>query len=179
MQSIPDSSQADPLTQLKDIHVPSTISAWPLDWGWWCLAAIILGLIIVLIVIAVRKYRFNQARREAKALLNSVSSTQNNWPMEINQILKRTALSYFPNQEVASLYGSQWQSFLLQVVPKKRRTKIQDGLTQLQQLQYTPDIDNSYFETCVNAAHNWLNYLEPKQMPSDSNKNIEQGATHA
>lgn len=185
MQAIQGTPQSDPLAQLKDIHVPSTVNTWPLDWGWWCLGAMCLLLVIAVIVIAVRKYKYNQPRREAKALLKALSPSLPNWPMEINIVLKRTALSYYSSQDVASLYGNNWVSFLLDSVPKKHRTRLEKGLLQLNELHYSPSPDEAYFDECIKAATSWLNYVKPtpaalgaKKASTHSNE-IKQEASHA
>ena len=91
MQSAQGMSQTDPLAQLKDIHVPNNVDIWPLDWGWWCLIALFLAGTISLIIYLVKKRKFNKPRRDALKLLGSISSLDENWPMQINSVLKRTA----------------------------------------------------------------------------------------
>lgn len=179
MQAIQGSPQSDPLAQLKDIHVPSAVSAWPLDWGWWCLGTICLLSVIALIVMAIRKYKYNQPRREAKALLSALSPSVSNWPMEVNLVLKRTVLSYFPPSEVAGLYGTKWVSFLLNQVPDKRRTQIEKGFLQLNELHYAPDVDGTHFDECTTAAQHWLNSFKPATSPSKARNEVKQEASHA
>ena len=52
----------NPTTQtleLRDIHLPTEISWWPLAPGWW----IVIGLILLGIVISIFLYRRQQARK--------------------------------------------------------------------------------------------------------------------
>lgn len=50
MNNIPMANQAgaDPLAELRDIHLPDAIGWWPLAPGWWMLLALILIMIVAL-----------------------------------------------------------------------------------------------------------------------------------
>ena len=63
----------DPLAQLKDIHTPQGVDWWPLAWGWWVAALLVVALLCGLIYIIVRHIRFNRARSEAIALHKNLS----------------------------------------------------------------------------------------------------------
>lgn len=115
----------DPLTQLQDIHLPEPVGWWPLAWGWWLLIA----LALVLLALAlwrwqVRRYR-QRYRREALALLahiyhdsqsnQSEATTRRHYLQQVNQLLRRTALTALPQSvqpEVAGLSGQRWLEFL-------------------------------------------------------------------
>ena len=98
--------QQDPLAQLRDIHVPTEVNIWPLDWGWWVAIAVFLLALFCLYKAITAHIRHNKARKQALALLESISAQQSNWPVALNSILKRTAMSYYPTQQVAGLYGA-------------------------------------------------------------------------
>lgn len=108
----------DPLAQLRDIHQPAMIDAWPPAPGWWLLAALGLAAISALIAWAWRSWRTNQYRREAlrelNLLLESWQETADDaaYLQSIQLLLKRVALSRFPREDVASLTGEAWLQFL-------------------------------------------------------------------
>ena len=55
--------QGDPLAQLRDIHLPDTVSDWPPGPGWWVLALVLLLFGAALVIWAVRRYRKNHRRQ--------------------------------------------------------------------------------------------------------------------
>ncbi|WP_338516853.1 DUF4381 domain-containing protein [Alteromonas gracilis] len=69
----------DPLSQLRDIHVPSEVNVWPFDWGWWVLLATALFATFALIRWIVIQRRFNKPRKQALILINDITNTQDNW----------------------------------------------------------------------------------------------------
>lgn len=109
---------ANPLTSLKDIHLPEPPGLWPLAPGWY-LSLLIVLLCLGLIIQALKKrYRFNQPKKEALRLLHQALE---NFEKDHNsqvacatvaELLKRVALSYYPRKEVAGLHGEEWIGFL-------------------------------------------------------------------
>lgn len=108
----------DPLAQLRDIHLPDPVSAWPPGPGWWVLAAVVLLLLAATVVWALRRHRRNAWRRSAQAALLSAhadwreSGDRSAYLQAVNSILKRTALARFPRADVASLNSQRWDAFL-------------------------------------------------------------------
>ena len=147
--------QQDPLAQLRDIHVPTEVTIWPLDWGWWVAIAVFLLALFCLYKTITAHIRHNKARKQALALLESISAQQSNWPMALNSILKRTAMSYYPTQQVAGLYGKQWQAFLTSAL-KSSDSKLESDLGLLVSNVYQATPTPSDFETCKGAVKNWL-----------------------
>jgi len=107
------------LQQLKDIHLPQVINMWwPLAPGWYVVIALmfVIGIVITYIW---RKYaqerftaRFAQAKLRdlQKLLLNNPDNI--NIAAEVSTLIRRTALCYFPREEIAGLSGSEWLNFL-------------------------------------------------------------------
>lgn len=152
-------SQApDPLAQLKDIHSPTDVAVWPLDWGWWVVIALSFTLILTLAIWAYRRYRFYQAKREALASLRAVSADQPDWPARMNTVLKRTAMTYFDAHRVAPLYGMAWMAFLHSTLPQKYRPHYCDGLSQLSHALYRQTSDTTNFDVCHSACMGWLRH---------------------
>ena len=120
--------ESDPLAQLRDIHLPETISWWPLASGWWVLI-ILLGLVTGWIIFkAVQRKRANLYRRQALAkLLEIEQSLMENEPSadrepsaenlraplaDIFVVLKQTANIAYPNQQASSLSIEKFIGFL-------------------------------------------------------------------
>ena len=100
------------LDNLHDIVMPEAVSWWPLAPGWYVLLVIVVGLAINFAIRAMRRYRRNAYRREALAMLLNASADPSSLSSEVAVLLKRTALSAFPREQVASLTGEGWLAFL-------------------------------------------------------------------
>lgn len=107
----------DSLSQLRDIHLPPEPGFWPPAPGWWLLAGIIIGLIIFGFILFLRWQRraaLRQALFELDGIESRYSTNQNQTQLTINisQLLRRSALTAFPRNQVASLTGEEWLTFL-------------------------------------------------------------------
>ncbi len=112
-QMSPAASQ--PLSQLRDIHLPPAVGWWPLAPGWWLLATVILLGMGAAIWCWHRRHRRYAYRRAA--LLEFVQLEQqqydtSQWLQALQRLLKRTAMSAYPQAPIAGLHGHQWLSFL-------------------------------------------------------------------
>ncbi len=110
--------QTDPLAELRDIHMPAPIEVWPPAPGWWLLAIIAALAVLAGLFWLYRRWRSNRYRREALAELRTLMSAwqehgdDHRYLTELQALLKRTALTSFPREEVASLTGEAWVAFL-------------------------------------------------------------------
>lgn len=109
---------ADPLTQLKDIHLPDPVGWWPLANGWYVLIVLSVVFVLSVVYFFYRRNRQALAKNKALKLLRSYLELyeQNNdaqWASaRISELLKRVALVYFPREQVAGIYGKAWIDFL-------------------------------------------------------------------
>lgn len=119
-QQLPNSPQmpASPLAQLRDIHLPAPVAWWPPAPGWWLLAGILLAALIAAGIGWRRHHRKQLYRRLA---LRDARDLYTQWQQHrdtpryleaINRLLKQTALSVYPQRQVAALSGNDWLSFL-------------------------------------------------------------------
>lgn len=100
---------ATSLDNLRDIFEPAPVPWWPLAPGWWALIVVLASIGVVVLVKAAVRWQSNAYRRAA---LRALALADND--AEVAQILKRTALSAFPREQVASLNGRQWHQWLEQ-----------------------------------------------------------------
>jgi len=102
---------------LKPMQQPDAISGWPLAPGWWLLLA--LSLLVAFALWRYWKKRSADPRRFALQALKQIeiqhaqASDDRAALMACNALLKRSALSLFPRQDVAALAGERWLAFLL------------------------------------------------------------------
>lgn len=113
----------DPLSQLRDIHLPETGGFWPPAPGWWLLALVVLGALAGLVWWLCRRRRRTLWLRQAKAelaILERQASPEPAWFNQLNGLLKRAARLRYPDQHPESLTGDAWIDFLLQTAPDHR-----------------------------------------------------------
>jgi len=115
-QMQPPSPEAQELlAQLHDIQEPAPVSWWPPAPGWWVL--ILLLLLCFLGIILLTRYRRKKAARnryrlEAITLLEAVNIDKPTATAEINEILKRVAVTTFGRARCGNLTGTHWLDFL-------------------------------------------------------------------
>lgn len=106
------------LDQLKSNHLPGPVGVWPLAYGWWIAAIVLLTLLSVIIFYGIKGWRKNRYRRKALRQAKqffSLYRRDNNakaFILSCNCLLKQVVLSAFPRTQVAQLYGSDWTDFL-------------------------------------------------------------------
>ena len=119
------------LQNLHDIVIPSTVSVWPPAAGWILLLCLFILVITFLIVRAVIRYRRNAYRRSALAELRLAAASPEPLPI-IATLLKRTAIAAFRREQVASLTGETWVSWLARTggraVPAQVEAALKHGL---------------------------------------------------
>jgi Domain of unknown function (DUF4381) len=111
------------LDRLHDIVMPPTVPWWPPAPGWYVLAAIILGLLLVLVLRLWLRWRATAYRREAIRALDSASD-----PAEIAALLRRTALAESSRSEIAALHGNAWVDWLAARSPEPVTPAIREQL---------------------------------------------------
>ena len=111
-------SGGDPLSALRDIHLPPDPGFWPPAPGWWFLA-----LVLVLAAIALAWWQRSVARRRRpqrealRALADlrealAAGEAPHLVAAESASLLRRVVLARFPRREVAGLTGPAWLEFL-------------------------------------------------------------------
>ena len=103
--------------QLHDIHLPASPGIWPLAPGWWVLLALSLLILIWIIRKALKKAQQQKKLRLILSELNELQeklkkSPSNEIIADINILLRKVAISVYPQQEVASLTGAEWLKLL-------------------------------------------------------------------
>ncbi|WP_432453483.1 MULTISPECIES: DUF4381 domain-containing protein [unclassified Agarivorans] len=101
--------QNNPLAALKDIILPSQLETGLPAVGWWLVAGLSLVVLALLLFISWRYWTLTSTRRTALRELKSYPSID---LVQLNILMKRVALSYFPRHQVASLTGQAWLAFL-------------------------------------------------------------------
>lgn len=174
--------------ELKDIHVPEQVSNYPVAYGWWILAALII-LIIVISIIKIRKNaKRNQVKKQALIQLKTNKEMTSN---ETISLLKWAAMHYFSRVELAKLFGDSLKEFLTSKLPSKHQLNFASLSEQAFLNQYHANTEKGSYtspdENLHQAATLWLTHaLPPKPLKTlkktvdinlNKTKNISQGVT--
>ena len=113
---------ADPLAQLRGIHVPADPHWWPPAPGWWLLAALLSLALWWSLRWMLRRHRrkapWRAARRELAALTGHHADNRDDpdndgaYLRELSVLLRRVALSCYPARDIAALTGDEWLAWL-------------------------------------------------------------------
>ncbi|MEH6551092.1 MAG: DUF4381 domain-containing protein [Pseudomonadales bacterium] len=113
----------DPLSQLRDIHLPATISWWPPAPGWWILLALIMLAISAGWYIRRRNYLRLAYRRDALEKLHIIFNEYKEhgyyqqYLREISILLKQVSLHCHGGSNLATLSGAAWCEYLRETCP--------------------------------------------------------------
>ncbi len=108
----------NPLSNLRDIHMPPEISYWPPAPGWWILLFLFFLIIILTSIWFWRRYHSSKPKNEALMILNDIQNKfyqnfDNSEALKgLSLLMRRTALTFYYREEVASLQGFEWLKFL-------------------------------------------------------------------
>lgn len=170
----PNTLPANPLA-LKDIHLPEHITNYPIAYGWWILAILILLAIVLIVVKLKQNAKKNHVKKQALAQLKNNSDISNS---ELITLLKWAAMHYFSRVELAKLYGKSLQQFLLKQLPEKHRSHFIELSAQAFKNQYQAEAQNKIDTDFQQAVQLWLNQaLPPKTTAQSNQKSIKSHAT--
>ena len=140
------------LQELRDIHLPSKVSFWPLAWGFWVL--------ITLVPLCAAIYRLLkpycmafQIKKSYLAKLEALeASAHPDTLSSIALLLKQAALMNYPRAEVAPLYGDKWLVFLSK---SAKNIKLDDAKKIFSEALYQPP-QQLDLKPALALAKSWL-----------------------
>lgn len=176
---------ANLLENLRDIHMPAPISAWPPGPGWIFLLVIFTLIATVTCIIILKNYKVWQTRKHALHLLKKykkqypkIINSQRACSL-VNELLKKTAFYYYPRTKIASLSGADWIKFLnvsiqhpsiIQKIFKSTNKLPSFNEVQQELLEYPyQSSKNINLDKLFKTAHTWIKnqkHLNKKQRES-------------
>ncbi len=108
----------DPLSGLRDIHLPRPPSSWPPAPGWWLIALLAIAAVVVGARLGFLAWRRGRPRRAA---MRAMAQLRNRFhsgeapqvlSAELATLLRRAAMNRHPRAQVAGLTGRDWLEFL-------------------------------------------------------------------
>lgn len=147
----------NPLDQLRDIHVPTTVEWWPLAIGWWLAAALFLIALVFLFLCRNKNKEHSNIVHSAIEALNQLEEdaelSSHEWLQALSALLRRIVINLHGRKEVAGLVGHQWLEYL------DKHTSSNDFTTGVGQLLATePYQEESSYDRKVlsDLVRNWL-----------------------
>lgn len=158
--------QSDPtsLDRLHDIVPPPAVPWWPPAPAWYWVLGLLCVAAVVLLLRAFMRWQRNRYRREALAEFAKHeaelrdTSRRSGALAALAVLLKRTAVTAFPREDVASLTGAAWDGFLERTMRAKTLTQGNGSL--LEAAAYDPrrvsSIDESQARELAHQVRDWL-----------------------
>lgn len=111
---LPDAFGNYALGDFVEVASPGAISWWPQTAGWWWVGAALLAWLVYRGWGLLRLWYRNRYRREATARLQQLAAAPSpgGLVLEINKLLKLTAMAAYSRERVARLSGDNWVDFL-------------------------------------------------------------------
>ncbi len=101
------------LKDLKDIHMPAPVSAWPPAIGWWLLPLVV----ILLVYVLYRWWKKSKTPNYRKLALQELRNIRNQYEIDhdtkgavgaIALLIRKAMVARFGNETVAGLLGEEW-----------------------------------------------------------------------
>ncbi len=104
------------LANLKDIHLPPAVSAWPPAPGWTGLMILIIVGCVIAFYYAKPLWQRYQQRRAAFNRLKEINALRETHALQacqaLSALLRQIALIHHPREQFANLHGKNWLTFL-------------------------------------------------------------------
>lgn len=147
----------NPLQDLKDIRTPAAIESWPPAYGWWLLVVLVLIGLGLLIICLIKRRKVRLAKRQALQTLRQIDSANLDAVSQLNQLLKRVAITYFPNQNVQEMYGPNWTTFLVSTLPNNKVKNCSGSFKLMQQALYQPhNSQDAEYSSYHKSVETWI-----------------------
>ncbi|MGX9462613.1 DUF4381 domain-containing protein [Shewanella sp. A14] len=157
-QPMPIDASTSALEQLQDIQLPEPISAIPIAPGYWIIATILIILAIWLSRRLYKQRQYHAPRKAALTLLESYNIDDDTFAAQVNSLLKRTALTYLPRENLAKLNGQPWFDWLDTRLPAKQQHTIGNLLVKRHQASGLTFTEKAHLHSLAKA---WLTNKRP------------------
>ena len=166
-------TDATSLDRLHDIIVAPPVPWWPPASGWYWVLGLMVVMLLAALITGLMRWQHNRYRREALAELARQEAALENPErrpsvlLDLAEILKRTAVTAFPREDVATLTGLKWFEFLDDTA---RGSRFRDALgTMLENAIYDPrtvdTLDPQRLHSVVEAIRHWIKFHDTRLEP--------------
>ncbi len=145
---------------IEDIITPESVDFWPLAIGWWLLLILSFIVMVGLFLIYKKHKKKWGYRKQALYLLEQTfkkwkakKSSNEDTCHELLTLLKRTAITAYPDQSISSLHGEAWLDLLNSQTPSPLFDKAMRNVIRTQQYQKKVNVD---INTLKNICEQWI-----------------------
>jgi hypothetical protein len=177
-QQPPAQPAANPLDQLKDIHLPDQIEQFQLAVGWWVLIALTVILVVYLILRWQKKRKALFLLVPANIELDKLaqSKADNKAMAELSALLKRVCLLYYPLHQVAALSGESWTQFINQQVGQEVFSKSQQQIFSQLTYQANSQVEPTLWSEVINSSRIAIDSIIRQGVKQQLNKKSKKGS---
>ena len=166
-------TDATSLDRLHDIIVAPPVPWWPPASGWYWVLGLMIVMLLATLITGLMRWQHNRYRREALAELARQEAALENPErrpsalLGLAELLKRTAVTAFPREDVATLTGLKWFAFLDYTA---RGSRFRDALgATLENAIYDPrtadSLDPQKLHSVVEAIRHWIKFHDTRLEP--------------
>ena len=166
-------TDATSLDRLHDIIVAPPVPWWPPASGWYWVLGLMVIMLLAALITGLIRWQHNRYRREALAELARQEAALENLErrpsilLDCAELLKRTAVTAFPREDVATLTGLKWFEFLDDTA---RGSRFRDALgATLENALYDPraadTLDLRKLHSVVEAIRHWIKFHDTRLEP--------------
>jgi hypothetical protein len=110
--------QTEALANLRDIHLPEAVAFWPPAPGWWLASVLLLASAVALRWwLRARRRSVRRAALRELAAIEARHAAEPDLPLlatRLSSLLRRVAVTRYPQRDVAALHGEEWKKFLIE-----------------------------------------------------------------
>ena len=166
-------TDATSLDRLHDIIVAPPVPWWPPASGWYWVLGLMVVMLLAALITGLIRWQHSRYRREALAELARQEVALQNADLRspallsLAELLKRTAVTAFPREDVATLTGLKWFEFLDDTA---RGSRFRDALgATLENALYDPrtadSLDPRKLHSVVEAIRHWIKFHDTRLEP--------------
>jgi hypothetical protein len=157
----------DPVAGLVDIPLPAEVTLWPQTWPSRILLVVVAVGLILGALWALHLWRVNRYRRDALSELarieaGAATSTSAEVSVAVASLVRRTALAAFPREQVASLTGAAWLSFLDRTGGRRSFSEAPGRVLEISVYRQTPDVESGEL---IKAVRSWIKQHRAEDTP--------------
>lgn len=122
---------SSPLDQLADIHLPDSVSWWPLAPGWWILICLFVLVIVALVFWRKRKLKHRYRHHAVTLLQQAYAQYQTDqqsavYLQQASELLRRAARTSYGSLFNPTIKGEAWLQWLDQSCPDLKQKFVSD-----------------------------------------------------
>jgi hypothetical protein len=159
---------------IRDIHLPESVSWWPLAPGWWITLGLLVlaaAVVYILKVVKERRQLAKQSMEEFSLLVSRYQQDRDarNLLSNISQLLRRISITQYEERDVAGLTGTAWLQFLDETMEGKKSGRATSFNSELggyliaAQYQKASAVDEKKLDQLLVLSKAWLQSASSKR----------------